>query len=72
MEGVLKGYDLLLNLVLDDCIELLQGAISLSGFCFAKKNAMLLVVYWEECPGVLGTSGIHVLVGLLSFVCSNG
>ena len=25
VEGVLKGYDLLLNLVLDDCIEFLQG-----------------------------------------------
>lgn len=24
VEGVLKGYDLLLNLVLDDCVEFLQ------------------------------------------------
>jgi hypothetical protein len=31
VEGILKGYDALLNLVLDDCLEFLPGAASTRG-----------------------------------------
>jgi small nuclear ribonucleoprotein (snRNP)-like protein len=42
VEGVLKGYDQLLNLVLDDCIEFLQGAASdLLAFVFDSRPRII-------------------------------
>lgn len=50
VEGVLKGYDLLLNLVLDDCIEFLQGAISLSFILVCVSLSSLRAC---ACPSTL-------------------
>lgn len=42
VEGVLKGYDALLNLVLDDCDEFMPGERRVGALCVATQAAAVL------------------------------